>query len=84
VAASSAVYIALWGVYRWIPNMYGLEGPPYEVWTLLYIVPPMILVGGFTAYVTYDVEFGTGLVHYALYLAVTVLLSYLAGARFLA
>jgi hypothetical protein len=84
VAASSAVYIALWAMFRWIPGMYGFDGPPYELWTLLYIVPPMILVGGFTAYAAYDVEFGTGMAHYGLYLAITVLLSYIAGAKFLA
>ena len=83
VAASSAVYAALWAAYRFIPGWYGLDGPPYELWTLLYIVPPMIAVGGFTAYVTYDVEFGTGMMHYALYLSITVLLSYIAGAKFL-
>jgi hypothetical protein len=83
VAASSLVYAALWGVYLWLPGRFGIDGPPYELWSLLFIVPPMFAVGAFTAHVSYDVEFGTGILHYGLYLSVTVILALLAGTTFL-
>jgi hypothetical protein len=83
VAASSVVYAALWGAFLWLPGRFGIDGPPYELWSLLFIVPPLVAVGGFTAYVSYDIEFGTGLLHCGLYLAVTTILSLLAGTTFL-
>ena len=46
---------------------------------LAYLVPVMVGVGALAAYVTFDLEFGQALGLYGLYLAATVILSYLAG-----
>jgi hypothetical protein len=76
-AICSAVYAALWGLYAAIPWMLGLDA--LELPSLVFIVPLMAVAGGFAAFATFDLEFGTGVMHYGLYLLVTVLLCFVAG-----
>lgn len=85
VAASSVVYALLWAVYVWLlPWVYPpLDGPPYAIYALIVIVPVIMAIGGLTAYVSYDLEFGQAVMHYGLYLAATVILSWLAGVNWL-
>jgi hypothetical protein len=78
IAITSLVYVLLWGLYPWIPSWY-FGDPPYELYSLLFIVPIMLGIGGLAAYAALDLEFGTAVLHYAFYLAVTVILSMLAG-----
>jgi hypothetical protein len=79
VAASSAVYVLLWAAYYWIGSRWVAHPPPFELHSLLFIVPVMLGVGGLAAYVAFDLEFGQAVMHYGLYLAATVILSMLAG-----
>jgi len=84
VAASSAVYALLWAAFVWLPPLVlGFDPPPYPLYSLVYIVPVIVGVGGLTAYVAYDLEVGQALLHYGLYLAVTVILSWIAGVNWL-
>jgi hypothetical protein len=86
VAASSAMYLVLWGAFLWLPPLVGIEpatNGTYSPYALLMIVPVMMAIGGLTAYVAYDLEFGQALMHYGLYLAVTVILSWLAGVSWI-
>lgn len=83
VAICSAVYSLLWALFYWVPQNFTGEPPPYDLFTLTYVVPVMVGIGGLAGYASYDVEYGSGLLHYALYLAVTLLLAWIAGATFM-
>jgi hypothetical protein len=82
IAITSLVYAVLWGIYPWIPAMY-FEGPPYGLYALLFIVPIMLGIGGLAAYASLDFEYGPAVLHYGFYLAMTVILSMLAGVNWL-
>ncbi|OHB80409.1 MAG: hypothetical protein A2V98_19715 [Planctomycetes bacterium RBG_16_64_12] len=71
----SAAYMALWGIYAYVAGQY-LTG---ELWTWVYVAPPFFVVGGLAALASLDLDFGSGFFHYCFYLAVTVLLRFLAG-----
>jgi hypothetical protein len=45
----------------------------------VFVGPPFVLVGGFAAFASLDIDYGSGVVHYSLYLIVTVLLRMVAG-----
>lgn len=77
VAICSAVYAALWGGYAAVPWALGLDA--LELPNLIVIVPIIAVIGGFAAFATLDLEFGNGVLHYGLYLLVTVLLCFVAG-----
>jgi hypothetical protein len=83
VAVASAVYAILWAAYYWIGGMWVTHPPPYELYSLLFIVPIMLGIGGLAAYVAFDLEFGQAVMHYGLYLAATVILSMLAGVNWI-
>jgi hypothetical protein len=78
IGVTSLVYVVLWALYPWIPAMYFGE-PPYAPFALLVIVPIMLGIGGLAAYASLDFEFGPAVLHYGFYLAMTVILSMLAG-----
>jgi predicted Zn finger-like uncharacterized protein len=78
VGICSAVYAALWAVYAIV--VYSLL--PHDnpaVWHLVVIVPAMFLAGAGVANVSLDLEFTSGLFHYGMYLAATVLLRLVMG-----
>lgn len=83
VATASAVYATLWAGYYWIGGYWVGDPPPFPLYSLLYIVPVMVGIGGLAAYVAFDLEFGQAVMHYGLYLAATVILSMLAGVNWL-
>ena len=78
VVACGAVYAVLWGIYAMTPWALGLD-KGFEVFQLMYVVPPFVLIGVFAAYASLELDFLTGLMHYGLYLIVTVLLRVVAG-----
>ncbi len=69
--APSAVYPGLWGLY-WLAFAYLQVDPSWQI--LAFVAPVAIAIGAFTAQASLDLEFGTGALHYSLYLAATVLL----------
>jgi hypothetical protein len=78
VVIASLVYALLWAGFAFF------MGPPqYELHRLVFVVPVMVGIGGLAAYAALDLEFGQALMHYGLYLAVTVILSMLAGFNWL-
>jgi hypothetical protein len=83
IAITSLVYAILWAIYYWIGSMWVTHPPPYELYSLLFIVPVMLGIGGLAAYAAFDLEFGPAVLHYGFYLAVTVVLSMLAGVNWL-
>jgi hypothetical protein len=72
------VYAILWGVYGWAVKDYLFDGD-IELLQSLLVVTPMVIVGGLVAAGCFEIEFGNGCLHYALYLGVTVLLRMAAG-----
>ena len=82
VAVCSVVYAVLWGAYVWLPSLVFDLGP-LELFHLLFILPPIMIVGGLAAFASLDLDFGTGVIHYGFYLLVTVALSFIMGLSLL-
>lgn len=80
VAACAAAYAALWGLVA-VVSQYLFRGEPLEIVHIAVIVPVMVAIGAFAAYVSLDLEYGVGALHYGLYLVVTVLLRLVLGLR---
>ncbi|HTN73816.1 MAG TPA: hypothetical protein VL096_01165 [Pirellulaceae bacterium] len=80
-AICSAVFVLLWGLFAWLPIYIGLvEGDELlALPQIAFIVPLMVVVGGLAAFASLDLSYGTGVLHYALYLVATVLLALIAG-----
>jgi hypothetical protein len=78
VLICSVIYAALWGVYAWLPSA-ALALDRLELFHLLVIVPPIMVAGAVASLATLDLDFGSGLVHYAMYLLVTVALCFIIG-----
>ena len=78
--ACGAAYAFLWLVYWWVPSEYGLglEGG-LQLTQLLYILPPLVMAGGFAAFASLDLDYSMGLVHYGFYLLITAALCFIMG-----
>ena len=72
----SVVYPLLWGVY-WL--VFAYLGITPQLITMVFVVPAVIAAGALCAQASLDLEFGTGALHYSLYLVATVLLRLLLG-----
>jgi hypothetical protein len=77
-AILSFVYPMLWALYSWIPGALDVQLEPMH---LTFILPVMIGIGAFAAFASLDLDFGSGAMHYGLYLLVTVLLCFIAGCE---
>ena len=75
--ACGVAYAFLWGIYAWI--LWVLEIEQIEPYQLIFVLPPMVLAGAFVAFASLDLDYSTGLLHYGLYLIVTVALRLAAG-----
>ncbi len=84
VAICSVVYALLWGAYAWGPSIVMGDTDPLKLFTLLFVVPPLMVVEALAALASLDLDFGTGLIHYGFYLLVTVVLCFLMGLDLLA
>lgn len=82
VMACSVVYALLWGAYVWIP-WFAFSLDTLELFHLLFIVPPIVVVGGLAAFASLDLDFGTGVIHYGFYLLVTLTLCLVMGLNLL-
>ncbi len=77
-AVCSAVYALLWGAYVWVPQyVFSLEH--LELFHLAFLIPPLMIAGGATAAGCFDLDFGTGVIHYSFYLIITGGLCFLIG-----
>jgi len=79
VGICSIVYAILWGVYAWVPA-YTFNLAHYQVFHLLFIVPPIMIAGATAAFACLDLDFGTGLLHYGMYVIITGALAMFVGA----
>jgi hypothetical protein len=71
-------YALLWGVYA-IVVFYVNEGEPLEIFQMAVLVVPLFAGGAGLAFVTFDIDYGSGAIHYGLYLLVTVVLRLIMG-----
>ena len=71
-------YAALWGVFALFVQYFN-EGEQVELFQMLFVAPVVVAIGGGIAFVTLDLDYGTGLIHYAFYLLVTIILRLLMG-----
>ncbi len=78
VAACGVVYAILWGVFGFLPTWLDMK-TGFEVFQLMYVAPPFVAAGAFAAYVSFELELMMCVLHYGLYLIVTVLLRVTAG-----
>jgi hypothetical protein len=70
-AICGLVYAALWGAYAPLP-IYGIiSGEP---WQWVYVAPAFIAVGAAAAWACFDLDFGSGAMHYCFYVLMTLLL----------
>jgi hypothetical protein len=76
--ACALAYAALWGLFSLLVARGFVTG---EMWTWLYIAPPLILAGGLFPLATLDLNFGDGLLHYSFYLLATMILRWAAGLK---
>jgi len=71
-------YAALWGLYA-IGVQFIAGNDPIELFQLLIIAPVIIGIGGGVAFASLDLDYGTGLIHYAFYLVTTIILRLIMG-----
>jgi len=50
-----------------------------ELWMWAAVVPPLVIIGGFTSKFSFDLDFGAACFHYGVYLLLTVSLRWAAG-----
>jgi phage FluMu protein Com len=76
-AACGAAYAFLWGIYAWA--LYVLEIEEIATYQLVFVMPALVAAGAFVAFASLDLDYSTGLLHYGLYLIITILLRIVAG-----
>lgn len=73
VAICSAVYAALWGAI-WALKHFLIGDSSPEIWQYFIVFAPPLGIGALAALATLDLDFGSGVFHYVLYLGTCVLL----------
>jgi hypothetical protein len=68
-------YIGVWGAFAHLAH----SGVLTEIWMLMIIAPPLIVIGGAAGLAALDLEFGGGCLMYSFYLLLTILLYRIAG-----
>jgi hypothetical protein len=76
------VFALLWGVYWFVGRQ--LFGPDafvkgMEIWQMAVLLIPVLFIGAGAAYVTFDMDLGSGFFLCGMYFAITVLLRLVAG-----
>jgi hypothetical protein len=68
------VYVVLWCVFFVLP-----ADAKQSMYSYVILAPPFFLVGAGVAFVCFDLDFGSSLMHYSFYVLITLALGYLAG-----
>jgi hypothetical protein len=74
IAIASVVYALLWAVFYWLP-----EDFRDTAFGLVVTWIPFFAVGGLAGLACFDLEYFNGVLHYSLYVLVTLALGWLAG-----
>ena len=81
-SACGLVYALLWLVYMFVGNqVWGVDAMQngMEIWQMLVLGAGVLGIGTGAAYVTLDLDAGSGFFHCAMYFAVTILLRWIIG-----
>jgi hypothetical protein len=71
----AAVYASLWGVHAFLP----IEQMNEEFWRWLFVGPIFAFAGALAAFAALDLDWGTAVAHFALYVLFTALLRWILG-----
>jgi hypothetical protein len=82
VGICSLAYVVLWAAYAWLPGL-AFHLDELELFHLLFLVPPLVVAGATAAFASLDLDFGSALIHYGMYLLVTLSLCLLMGVSLL-
>lgn len=74
-AICAVLYVALWGFFEYLASRF-LSG---ELWEWMVLVAPFLCGGAFLGLICFDLDFGGGFLHYSFYVAVIIVLRYVAG-----
>lgn len=74
--ACAVAYAFIWGAYAWVQAVLEIDVTASQ---LVFVAPAALFVGAFAAFASLDLDFLSGMVHYGMYLIVTVLLRWAAG-----
>jgi hypothetical protein len=77
-AICTACYLLIWAGYAYVHTRYQI---PTEVWQLFVILPSMLVLGSLAALGCYELDFGSGFMHYCFHALAIVALAYLAGMK---
>jgi hypothetical protein len=77
-AICTGCYLVIWAGYAYVRTRYNI---PTEVWQLFVILPSMLMLGAFAALGSYELDFGSALMHYCFHVLAIVMLAYLAGMQ---
>jgi len=75
-AICSLVYVGLWAVFAYVVGRGALSG---ELWNWFFVTPPFFVIGALAALACLDLDFGSGFLHYAFYVLLSLLLGWAAG-----
>lgn len=75
-AVCGTAYVMLWGIFALLASRGLVTG---ELWNWMFVLPPLVVVGGLAAMATFDLDFGDAIFHYGFYLLVTLVLRWVAG-----
>ena len=75
VLVCSMVYAALW----YVRGTIGIDSP--EIWQWTFLAPVFLFMGGLTAVLSFDIDWGVGVSHYFFYVILIALVRYLAGLQ---
>ncbi len=84
--ACGLVYALMWGVYVYLgTQIFGDDAfkEGLEMVQIVGLCVPVLGIGAFAAFVSFDFDFITGFFHFALYFGVTILLRFVMGLSFL-
>lgn len=73
------IFAAAWAVYIYVPA-YLNDGDPVNGIQIVMLIPIMVAIGAAASVLTLELEVLQGVLHYALYLGITFMLAWLAGA----
>lgn len=73
-AICAVVYAGLWGIRAMVP-----AEMTTEMWQWLYVAPIFFGIGALGSFATLDLEWGSAVAHFSLYVLVTAFLRWLAG-----
>ena len=78
-AASALVYMILWAVFAYVKGVLTMGGSTIELPYWLLLAPPFFVVGAVAGKFAFDLESSSGFFHYSFYVAVTMVLGWIAG-----